>query len=242
MIVVWFSCGAASAVAAKYAVQMFPDVRVVNTFVAEEYEDNRRFLRDVERWIGQPIESAVSRKYPNGSCEEVWRRERYMSGVKGAKCTVEIKKKARQQWQEVHNPAHHILGFTYDEKARHDRFVRTELDNVIPILIDLKISKQDCVDILTRNGLLLPVSYRKGYPNANCPGCVRASSPTYWNFVRRVDPLVFRQRAVTSRDLGCKLVRYRGERIYLDELPEDAVGAPMKSLALECGVFCEESA
>lgn len=36
-------------------------------------------------------------------------------------------------------------------------------------------------------------------------------------------------------------VRHKGQRIYLDELPEDASGRPLKALwAPECGIHCEE--
>ena len=92
MIAVWFSCGAASAVAAKLTLEKYSDVRVINNPVAEEDEDNRRFLRDVETWLGVKIESAVNPKYPTSSAYDVWARRNYMSGVSGAVCTVELKK------------------------------------------------------------------------------------------------------------------------------------------------------
>ena len=102
-----------------------------------------------------------------------------MSGVAGAPCTLELKKVARQQWEQEHNPDYHVLGFTLDEKKRHDRFVLTERSNVIPILIDNKITKDDCYAILQSEGIDLPNIYKRGYPNANCIGCVKATSPTY---------------------------------------------------------------
>lgn len=54
---VWFSCGAASAVAAKLAVETYGDaVDVVYCdTLATEHPDNERFLRDVERWIGRSV-------------------------------------------------------------------------------------------------------------------------------------------------------------------------------------------
>src|SRR6185312_12302176 len=58
-IAVWFSSGAASAVAAKLAAERYGnlcDVRLVNNTVAEESPDNLRFLRDVEKWIGIEVE------------------------------------------------------------------------------------------------------------------------------------------------------------------------------------------
>ena len=81
--------------------------------------------------------------------------------------------------------------------------------------------------------------YRLGYPNANCIGCVKATSPTYWNLVRRTFPDVFTDRAAQSRRLGARLARLDGQRIFLDELPPDAQGRPLKQMP-ECGLFCEE--
>jgi hypothetical protein len=134
-----------------------------------------------------------------------------------------------------------VLGFTYDEIKRHERFILTERSNVIPVLIDLKITKKDCFDYLLSEGIKLPAIYDLGYPNANCIGCVKATSPTYWNHVRQTFPDVFQKRLEQSKGLGVKLVRYKGERIFLDQLPEGAKGKAMKNLKqVECGLFCEE--
>jgi len=132
------------------------------------------------------------------------------------------------------------LGFTADEKRRYDRFVLTERDNVLPILIEDNITKEDCFRIIQEAGITPPNVYYLGYPNANCIGCVKASSPTYWNHVRNMHPNVFVDRAVQSRKIGCKLVKYKGKRIFLDELLSDAKGRSMKKMNIECGIFCEE--
>lgn len=73
---VHFSCGAASAVAAKLTLAKFPDVEIVNAFIAEEHPDNRRFLADVEGWLGRAITVLKDEKY-GSSVLEVWRRERW---------------------------------------------------------------------------------------------------------------------------------------------------------------------
>lgn len=242
-IAVWFSCGAASAVAAKMTLERFPDadVRIVNNPVAEEDADNRRFLTDVERWLGRPIEIATNPNYPNASAVEVWDHRSFMSGPHGAPCTIALKKEARQHWESQHKPTHTVLGFVAEEKHRHDRFVLTERD-LIPVLIDAKISKADCYRIVREAGLTLPRIYSLGYPNANCIGCVKATSPTYWNHVRQQHPEIFAQRAEQSRRLGVRLVRVKNERIFLDELDPTAKGRPMKNMDFECGIFCEEAA
>lgn len=243
-IVVWFSCGAASAVAVWLTLRCYGHrckVRVVNNFIRQEDADNRRFHADVQRWVGMEFENAVNSKYPAGDCKEVWDKRGFMSGVHGAPCTTELKKKARQQWEDRNPHEWMVMGFTANEQKRHDNFVTTERSNLLPILIEAGLTKQDCFQLVTNRGIELPLMYRLGYPNANCIGCVKATSPTYWNHVRKVHPEVFDDRAEQSRRLNCKLTRHKGKRIFLDELPADAVGRPMKSLKMpECTIFCEE--
>jgi hypothetical protein len=243
MIAVWFSSGAASAVAAKKTIERYGKshvVRVINNPVVEEDDDNVRFLRDVEQWLGVTIEFAMNKKYPHNSAVAVWDKRKFMSGPLGAPCTLELKKEARRQWEAEHKPDWHVLGFTADEKKRHDRFVLTERSNLLPVLIDAKITKGMCFDILKSAGIRIPRVYGWGYPNANCIGCVKATSPTYWNHVRKMNPEVFEARAVQSRRLGARLARYKDKRVFLDELPATAKGRPMKGMNFECGIFCEE--
>lgn len=242
-IVVWFSCGAASAVAAKRTVERYGGsntIRVVNNPIREEHHDNNRFLRDVGDWLGVEIEFALNSKYPSASCEDVWEARKYMSGVAGAPCTLELKRTARHEWESRNPHDYIVLGFTADEEKRHNRFVLTERCDVLPVLIEDGISKADCYQIVSDAGLRLPEIYRLGFPNANCIGCVKATSPTYWNHVRSTFPDVFRQRSDMSRRIGARLARHKGERIFLDELPPTAKGRPMKTMDLECGLFCEE--
>lgn len=242
-IVVWFSCGAASAIAAQRTIEKYGqrcNIQVVNNPVKEEDEDNRRFLKDVEDWLGISIEIATNEFFPACSAEEVWEKARFMSSPFGAPCTKELKKKARQQWENRNHADWHVLGFTSEEQNRYDRFVMTERSNVLPVLIEDNIDKQTCVYMLQLEGIALPRVYKMGYPNANCIGCVKATSATYWNHVRIMHPDVFNRRAAQSREIGARLVRWKGSRIFLDELPASAKGRSMKNLDFECGVFCEE--
>lgn len=239
-IAVWFSCGAASAIAAWVTRQQYGHrckIRIINSPVAEEDEDNRRFLKDVEQWIGIPIEIATNDKYPSCSAVDVWEKRSYMSGVAGAPCTKELKKEARYQWELINKPDWHVLGFTSEERGRFERFQMTERSNVIHVL--RHISKAGCFGHLHNAGIKLPRIYSLGYNNANCIGCVKATSPTYWNHVRKMHPEIFEQRAEQSRRIGARLVRYKGERLFLDELPQKARGKSMKNTSFECGIFCE---
>lgn len=92
-------------------------------------------------------------------------------------------------------------------------------------------------------GVIYIIPYALGYPNANCIGCCRATSPAYWRLVKRTFPDVFADRAKQSRELGARLVRVEGKRLFLDELTDEneAKGGQMM-MDFECNVFCEEPA
>ena len=284
-IAVWFSCGAASAIAAQETIRQYGDthnIRIVNSPIKEEDKDNQRFLKDIESWLNHPIEFAYSKRYPSQSAKDVWEDRQYMGNTQGAPCTIELKKVARQDWEKANPVDYHVLGFVLEEQNRHKRFILTERENVLPVLIDAGISKKDCYERLIKSGIKLPRIYDQGYPNANCIGCVKATSRTYWNHVREKHPDVFWDRAKQSRQLGAKLTRmplkdfpyaYKDDygywwhtktgecftkeifdengnvidlktpyriRIFLDELPPDSKGWAIKSMDVECGVFCEE--
>ena len=163
-----------------------------------------------------------------------------MSGVAGAPCTLELKKKARQEWEKDNKPDFTVLGFTAEETKRASNFRLTERDTLLTPLIDEGYSKQDCFDTILSAGIELPYIYKLGFPNANCIGCVKATSATYWNLVRKEFPEIFEERAKQSREIGSKLTYYKKERIMLDDLPADAKGRDLKNYNFECGLFCEE--
>ena len=246
VIAVWFSCGAASAVAAKLTLDKYRathTVRILNNPILEEGEDNQRFLRDVSAWLDWPIEHVINPKYPLCSTADVWDRRKAMVFPHGAPCTFHLKKEARQIWEQSNHVDWLVLGFTSEEQGRHDRFKLSERSNLLPVLIDAGMTKQDCLDYLVRAGIALPDSYAKGFPNANCTkrGCVKATSPTYWNHLRTVEPEGHAAMCEQSRRLGARLVRYKGQRIFLDELPHDAKGRALASLKTpDCSIFCEE--
>jgi hypothetical protein len=242
-IVVWFSNGAASAVAWQETLRRYGNlckIVAINNPVAEEDPDNIRFAQDVMVWLGQPLVYWRSRRFPSGSAVEVWETEKAMSFPHGAPCTKHLKRFARQEYEARHRVDWHVFGFAEEEEDRHDAFVLSERSNVLPVLIEAKLSRQACYDRLVEEGIEPPRVYAEGYPNANCIGCVKATSATYWNLVRRTRPEIFAQRAEQSRRLGVRLARYKGERLFLDELPPDAVGRPLKSMKIECGIVCEE--
>lgn len=232
---VWFSCGAASAVAAKIATKRHDDVEVVYCdLFTDEHLDNSRFFDDVQDWIGQPIRVVSSDKYQ--SVNDVFTKRRYMAGIAGAVCTVEMKKVPRFKFQRPDDI--HIFGFTADEQDRINRF-----DEYNPglatqhILLENEVTKDECLAIVEDAGIDLPAMYLLGYRNNNCLGCVKATSATYWNMIRRDFPDVFDLRAAQSREYGARLTRVKGVRVFLDELPPDYLPAePLENIS--CGPDC----
>jgi hypothetical protein len=215
--VVWFSCGAASAVAALLAVEKY-GTRCVVVYCdthRNEHPDNMRFFREVESFLPRKIVLLRSDEFD--TVEEVFEKTRYMSGINGARCTVEMKKIPRFKFQRFDDI--HVFGLTAEENVRIERFTTNNFElNCDWILRDAGLTKEGCFDRLTELGIELPAMYKLGYRNNNCLGCVKATSPAYWNKIRVDFPKVFERRARQSRALGVRLVRVKGKRIYLDEL------------------------
>jgi 3'-phosphoadenosine 5'-phosphosulfate sulfotransferase (PAPS reductase)/FAD synthetase len=238
-IIAWFSHGAASAVAAKLAIEKYGDVvEVVYCDTSKnEHPDNLRFRAQVEAWIGKKITVIASKKY--SSVEQVARIERYMAGPQGAKCTVVLKKIPRFEFQRADDLQ--IYGFTADEinKDRIPEFERANPELSLEwILRDAGYTKRKCFLALLRAGIDLPIMYSQGFRNNNCIGCYKATSPGYWNLVRQHYPKIFSVRAQMSRWLGVRLVQAKGKkRIFLDELDPSEKGR-YKAENISCGPEC----
>lgn len=235
--IVWFSCGAASAVAAYLTLQERDNVEVVYCdTLAQEHPDNVRFMRDVEAWLGQEVTIIGNEKYTD--VEDVWKQRKYMAGIAGAPCTVELKKVPRFGFQRADDV--HVFGLTADEAKRIERFTENNHDLDLDwVLLRHQVTKQDCYRIIQQAGIEIPVMYKLGYKNNNCIGCVKATSPAYWSKVKRDFPEVFRRRAALSRKLGARLVRVDGKRMFLDEMPDrDYKGYEQENIS--CGPDCAQ--
>ncbi len=135
-IVSWFSCGAASAVATKLAIQNAAGREVVVAYCdtsKREHPDNLRFLKDCEKWFGQEIIILGNDEYDRDP-DVVFRKTRFLVGPKGARCTAELKRSVRLEFQRASDTV--ILGYTTEEyEVRHKRTAAAEpLVNFWPIL------------------------------------------------------------------------------------------------------------
>lgn len=243
----WFSCGAASAVATKLAIAEAEtageSVTVAYCEIAEEHQDNKRFLADCEKWFGQEITVLGNDKY-NRSIYEVFSSTRYLKGPSGARCTGELKKAVRKDFERPGD--RQVFGYTVEEQNRVNRFIDSNNDvNIWPILIERGLTKSDCMAMLKRAGIELPEMYKLGYRNNNCIGCVKGEAG-YWNKIRIDFPETFERMSQMEKLLGrtvCKIEKTVDgkrtlERIPLTELPPDQGDYPAEN-EIQCGIFCE---
>lgn len=231
-VISWFSCGAASAVATKLMIEKYPQTQVVRIVIDNEHEDNSRFADDCAEWFGRPILELRSAKHKD--CWSVWEKERWLNGPGGAKCTVELKKKVRRDFQ-LHDDVQ-AFGYTFDEKDRATHLIENNLELFrlakYP-LIAAKFTKKDCFKYIKEAGLLLPMPYRLGLHNANCIGCVKGGMG-YWNRIRDLFPEVFTRMAKLERNIGASCIK----GVYLDEL--DPKRGRHEDIRLpSCGFVCE---
>ncbi len=236
-VLVWFSCGAASAVAAKKAVDKYPECEVLYCdTLAYEHPDNKRFLRDVEQWIGKDIKILSSDKY--NDMYDVFDKTGWLVGVGGARCTTELKKNVRKKYQREDDL--HIFGLTSDEGKRIERFEDQNSELELEWVLS-ETTKSDCYKIIQEAGIELPAMYKLGYNNNNCIGCVKGQMG-YWNKIRVDFPSAFEKMAIQERKMGVAICKtYAGDgkrkRVFLDELdPSAGRGIPMPDI--ECGVLC----
>ena len=243
-IVCQFSCGAASAVATKLALAQYSashNVQIVNAFVKQEHEDNRRFLADCESWFGQPVTQLRDEKY-GADIIEVFTRERFIKGHRGAPCTKLLKRMLLDAWRQPGDII--VFGFTAEEVDRWEDWQQQNTDTpALAPLITMGLGKEDCKAMVLRAGIRLPRMYELGYDNANCKGCVKGGEG-YWRAIREDFPADFEAMCATQDDIGpgSWFLRYRSgprkeERFPLRDLP---AGPAVRNEGLpSCSFFCE---
>lgn len=238
--IVWFSCGAASAVAARKAVEVYGSECVIAYCDTLKYEhpDNPRFMKEVAKWCGQDITLLRSAKYED--IYDVFDKTGWLVGPSGARCTLELKKRVRRAFQVPGDL--HIFGHTADETTRIERFEKNEPDiDCEWILADMGFDKDKCYQVILAAGIELPTMYKLGFNNNNCIGCVKGQMG-YWNKIREHFPEYFAKMAAQERKMGvaiCKTYK-AGKRIkvFLDEL-DPRSGRDVPEPNIDCGVICE---
>lgn len=228
--IAWFSAGCSSFIAA-YLMREEID-RIVYIDVANQHPDSWRFLKDCEEVLGKRIEILRDVKW-GGCIDNVIEGKRYVNGPAGAPCTLELKKRVRQEWErQFDEPITYVWGYDAGERKRAERLEAgmVEFSHRFP-LIERGMTKADVHGLCQQLGIKRPVMYDMGYPNNNCIGCVKGGMG-YWNAIRRDFPEVFRRRAKQEREIGHSCIK----GVFLDEL-EPGRGR-MDEVMPECSFAC----
>ena len=241
-LISWFSCGAASAVATKLAIQDFgaDAVEVIRQDTGSEHPDNERFMQDCEEWFGKKVRVVRSEKY--ASTWEVFEARKYLAGVAGAPCTSELKRIPAEKCIDFGvNQQTEIFGYTAEERERFGKWMENNNERIaVAPLIERGLTKDDCIGMIDRAGIEIPEMYKLGYRNNNCIGCVKGGAG-YWNHIRQDFPDEFNRMSKLERKFNAAInKKYEGEdrvRVFLDELPED-MGDFATEASISCGLFC----
>ncbi|MBL4800734.1 MAG: hypothetical protein JKY45_02500 [Emcibacter sp.] len=221
-VIVWFSRGAASAIAGALTLQKYSPEQCmfVCCDTGAEHPDSDRFEADIVKRFNMPITHLISKKFK--TVWEVWEKRKWLAGIEGAPCTSEMKIKPRLDFQEPGDI--HIFGYTADKadqiRANRLRMNYPDLKIETP-LIDAGLFKEHVLQIIANMGIKLPLTYVLGFPNNNCIPCSKATSPNYWALVRKHFPDEFYRMAKLCRKFGARLTRINDIRIFIDEIPAD---------------------
>lgn len=232
----WFSCGITSAIACKLAIDEFgkDNVRLFYIEIDSAHEDNERFISDCEKWMGIKVERRRCKKYRDQY--DVIEKQKYVNSPTGAMCTLVLKKDVRRAIEKEVEYDGQIFGFEFAKKEinRAIRFAE-QYPSSKPLypLIDNKMTKEQCAELLLRNGIRLPKMYELGFHNNNCIGCVKGGKG-YWNHIRKHFPKHFERMANAERIAGHSCIKGK----FLDELkPNEGKHEP--PIVPDCGTFCE---
>lgn len=241
----WFSCGVTSAVACKKRQEVNPNIDFYYMQIDTAHPDNERFIADCEKWYGKKIIRIRSKKFKDQF--DVIEKTGYVNGPGGAACTKKLKKEVRFELEnqmipnlfgdELPQYKHQVHGFEW-KVSEITRAIDYGLDfgytNPKFPLIEAKLTKENCAQILLDAGIATPEMYVLGYNNNNCIGCVKGGKG-YWNKIRIDFPDIFDKMAKTERKAGHSCIN----GTFLDELhPED--GRTPKPIVPNCSVVCED--
>lgn len=234
----WFSGGVTSAVAIKKALEAGHELEIFYFDTGAHHPDHERFLKDCEKWYGQKITVMRNKKYKDPI--DVMLKDKYINGPAGARCTLKLKKELRFMIEGMVDYDFQVFGFEYEPRQilRATRFTEQypNARGYFP-LIESKLNKADCLELVLQHGIELPTMYKLGFSNSNCIGCPKGGAG-YWNHIRKHFPETFTAMAEVERKLKRTCLRKDKKPLYLDTLDPEAGRHEEISLP-ECGVVCQ---
>lgn len=202
-VIAWWSGGGDSAWTCYLCLKWFgkDNVRVVFIDTRNEGDDTQRFKKDCEDWYGVDIETISSTRWDK--IQDIWRHYGSLNVATGAICSTVLKRMVRQDFQNKNNFSYQAFGYDITEI---DRCLGMKINNpdskpIFPVVYEL-MDKGASLKAITKLGIQVPTSYKKGYHNNNCEktGCVKGGIG-YWQ-KRKIDyPDEFEEMAALEHEL-----------------------------------------
>ena len=232
-----FSAGVTSTIATKLAIDKYgiDNVRIIFFETGQHHPDNDRYIKECEDKIfNKKIEVFRNKRYD--SPIHVALRDKYVNGPGGARCTLVLKKKIRQDLEKYIDYDYQVFGFEYAKKEmnRALRFKEQypEANSIFP-LVEERLTKKDCMNILVNKyNVELPTMYKLGYNNNNCIGCFKGGKG-YWNKIRKDFPDIFQKTVEMEATVGHSCMK----EVFLKDLKEGE--GRHTDLDFDCGAFCQ---
>jgi len=226
--------------------------------VGDDSEDPAtiRYVREVMvPWAaerGLPVHE-LHRTKRDGSSETLWGRlmkkesrsvpipVRMANGAPGTRsCTADFKIAVIGKWIKAHgasndNPAEVCIGFSTDEMHRVGRRKDTPYERAVYPLLDLGLSRSDCVRIIRDAGLPVP-------PKSACFFCP-FHRPQRWREMRRDEPALFALSVHLERTLNERRDMLGKDHVWLTRFNrplDDAIGEAQAPLFANGPESCDD--
>ena len=170
----------------------------------------------------------------------------FIKGRNGASCSGRIKRDVMAPYLRPDDT--HVVGYAAEEEDRFLDWLDFSKVNAIAPLIELGLMKADCLAIVERAGIALPIPYLQGFDNANCLNCCKGGM-RYWLRILQFYPERFWRSAAIQEKIGpnARFLAFRGgprkgERMWLRELAEMADVIDISGddePEISCSFFCQ---
>lgn len=252
-VVVMFSGGAASYVAALRAKDAYPQASITLLFcdTLMEDEDTYRFLDDAAQRLALPVTRIADGRTP----WQVFYDERFLGNTRADPCSKILKRQLARKWVEAHMPDGGIivLGLDACELQRIPRVQQAwkPYQVVLPLLWSPPMDKDLCRALIRRSGLQEPRLYALGFPHNNCGGfCVKGGQAHFAHLLTTLpDRYAWHEaqesalRAALGKDVAILRDRRGGKTrpLTLTQLRTHPLSARQKLDWGGCGCFVDPS-
>lgn len=191
-VLVSYSGGAASFLAAYRAIQKYGPARVTLAFCDTHAEDDDlyRFNRDVQDFLGKDI--VLLQRDERTTPWDIVFKKKMLSGAK-MDCSRQLKGQLLDDYAVEIGARTRVVGLDWTEGHRLQklRARNPQFEWEAPLMEQPILTKHGILTEVERFGLRLPRMYTEGYPHNNCGGSCLKAGIGHWVHHLRTRPCAF---------------------------------------------------